>query len=171
MIRPGVCPPATRLLVLRAFLALGLAAALLGHLHAQAGKTITILMLDGKTGKPIVPSNYVVRVDHLDQIHNEWLKLNDDGTGMVTVPAAATFLSVEGTYHHSMDIYIDCDAGMEKDIHTQHWYSISEIMESGVSAPNECYKGKYTDSTRVPLKPGQFVFYVRETSWHEVPSD
>jgi hypothetical protein len=169
---PRVTSPfAVHRIAIHAFLAVTLAAALLGPLHAQTGKTITILMLDGKTGKPIVPSNFVVRIDHLDAIHNEWLKLNDDGTGEVTVPAGTSFLAVQGTYHQSMDIYINCDAGMEKDTHTLHWYSISDILNSGVTAPNECYKGKYEDSARATAKPGEFIFYVRETTWHEMPVD
>jgi hypothetical protein len=140
-------------------------------LHAQTGNTITILMLDGKTGKPLVPSNFLVRIDHHDAIHNEWLKLNDDGTGQVTVPAGSTFLAVQGTYVSSTEVYVNCDAAMQKDIHTLHWYSIPEILSSGVSAPNECYKGKYADSTHVAAKPGEFVFFVRETNWHELPPD
>ena len=90
--------------------------------------------------------------------------LGDDGTGQVTVPAGATFLSVQGTYDRSMDIYINCDAGMEKDTRTLHWYSISDILNSGVTAPNECYKGKYEDSARAAAKPGEFIFYVRKTN-------
>ena len=81
-----------------------------------ATKTITILIYDGKTGRPLIPDNYVIRIDHLDATHNEWLTLKDDGTGVVNVPASATFLGVQATYHKSTDLYINCDAGMEKDI-------------------------------------------------------
>ena len=100
-------------------------------------------MLDGKTGKPLVPDNYIVRLDHLNAMHNEALQINDDGSGKVTVPASASFLSVQGTYHGSMEIYVNCDAGMEKDTSTLHWYPIADILNSGVAMPNECYKGKY----------------------------
>lgn len=81
----------TRHSIIRAFLALALATGLSGLLHAQAGQTVTILMLDGKTGKPLVPNNYIVRFDHLNAIHNEALQLNDDGSGKVTIPANASF--------------------------------------------------------------------------------
>jgi hypothetical protein len=167
MIRPKVGPLVTRPFTIHAFLAFTLVAALLGPLHAQTAKTITILMLDGKTGKPIIPNNYMVRFDHRDALHNEMLQLNDDGSGKVTIPADASFFSVQGTYHNSLDVYINCDAGMEKDTSTLHWYSVSVILNAGVAAPNECYKGKFADATRVTAKPGQFVFFVRETNWRE----
>jgi hypothetical protein len=70
-----------------------------------------------------------------------------------------------------MEIYVNCDAGMEKDISTLHWYSVDEILRSGVAMPNECYKGKYAEATRSIPKPGMFVFFVRKNNWHEMPPD
>ena len=78
-------------------------------------------------------------------------------------PPVLRFLLFRATYHQSMDIYINCDAGKEKDTHTLHWYSISDILNSGVAAPNECYKGKYEDSAHATAKPGEFIFFVRES--------
>ncbi len=128
-------------------------------------------MLDGKTGRPIIPSNFIVRIDHLDATHNEWLKLNDDGTGQVTFPSGASWLSIQGTYDSSMEIYVNCDAGMEKDTSTLHWYSVLDILNKGVAMPNECYKGKYAEATHVTPKPGQFILFVRKNSWHELPPE
>jgi hypothetical protein len=160
-------PFLTRSVGIQAALVVALAAGLGGLLYAQASKTITVIMLDGKTGKAIIPSNFVIRVDHRDAIHNEWLRLNDDGAGFVSVPAETTFVSVQGTYNGSTDIYINCDAGMEKDTTTLHWYSVPDILSTGVNAPNECYKGKYADATHLDPKAGIFVFYVREIGWHD----
>ena len=154
-----------------AILAIALAAPLSLPIHGQADKTITVLVLDGKTGRPIIPSNLLVRIDHLNAIHNEWLKLTDDGLGIVTVPASASFLSIQGAYESSMEIYVNCDASMEKDTSTLHWYSIADILTSGVSMPNECYKGKYAEATHKENKPGVFIVYVRKNNWHEVPAD
>ncbi len=157
--------------VVHALLALVVASAVCGTLHAQAAQTISILMLDGKTGRPIIPSNFLVRIDHLNAVHNEWLTLNDDGTGKVAVPSGASFFSIQGTFNNSMEIYVNCDAGMEKDTSTLHWYSISDILSSGVAMPNECYKGKFANATHVAAKPGQFIFFVRKANWHETPPD
>jgi hypothetical protein len=164
-------PFVTRSFPVRLFLALIVAAALCGPLRAQSANTITVLMLDGKTGKPIVPSNFIVRFDHRNAVHNESVSLDDEGVARILVPAGATFLAVQGTFNSSMEIYVNCDAGMEKDISTLHWYSVDEILRSGVAMPNECYKGKYAEATRSIPKPGMFVFFVRKNNWHEMPPD
>jgi len=139
------------------------------HILAQQGqqsqRVITIIMADGKTGKAITPDNYVIRYNHLNAIRNETLTLNDDGSGKVMLPANATHISVQGTYHNSIDLYVNCDAGMEKDTSTIHWYSVEDILSTGIAAPNECYKGKYSKIAAIPAVPGEFIFYVREIGW------
>lgn len=171
MLQVKAAPFVSRPLISRQFaaallLVLAFAATLCGTLRAQSPKTITILMLDGKTGKPLVPDNYMIRIDHRNALHNEALEVSDDGSGKVTVPESASFLSVQGTYHGSIEIYVNCDAGMEKDTSAVHWYPIADIMSAGVVTPNECYKGKYANPA-ITAKPGQFVFFVRETNWRE----
>jgi hypothetical protein len=161
----------TRPSAVRILLALALAGAFCLPFFEQDKHTITILMLDGKTGRPITPTNLLVRIDHLNAVHNDWLTINDDGTGLVTVPLRASFLSVQGAYESSMEIYVNCDASMEKDTSTLHWYSVPDILKTGVAMPNECYKGKYAEATHVTPKPGEFVLFVRKSSWHEVPAD
>lgn len=136
--------------------------------QAQTGKTISIRMFDARTAQPIVPSNFLVRLDHQDELRNESLRVSDDGVGAVTVPDNAAFLSVQGTYDRSMEIYINCDAGMEKDSSTMHWYSIADILSAGVIAPNKCYKGKYERNPRVTAKPGELDFFVRKVNgWRD----
>ncbi len=100
-------------------------------LHAQTVNTISIRLLDGKTGLPVKASNFLVKVDHHDTEHNEWVRMNDDGTVMVTVPADAKELSVKATYNESMDTYINCDAAKENDRERDIWYPISDILKSG----------------------------------------
>jgi hypothetical protein len=144
----------------------GLAA--LQRLHAQAdtqtAATITIRMFDARTASAIIPNNLLVRVDHRDEMQNQTLHIDDLGVGTVTLPAGATVLSVQGTYNDGMEIFVNCDAGMEKNINVLHWYPIATVLSTGVIAPNECYKGKYERDPRVPLKPGEFDFFVRKIS-------
>lgn len=146
-------------------------AALTLHVYAQnsqpAERIITIVMADGKTGKTMTPDNLVIRFNHLNAIRNETLSLGDDGSGKVKVPDNATVISVQGTYHNSVDIYVNCDAGMEKDTYTRHWYSVADIIKTGITTPNECYKGKYSKTAAIPPVPGELIFYVREIGWHE----
>ena len=136
-----------------------------------APRIITIVMADGKTGRTLTPNNFVIRFDHLNAIRNETLVVGDDGSGRVKVPANATLISVQGTYHNSIDLYVNCDAGMEKDTSTLHWYSIADIVSTGVAAPNECYKGKFAKTAAIPSVPGEFIFYVREIGWHDLHSE
>lgn len=130
-------------------------------------RMITVIMVDGRTGKTMIPDNFVVRFNRLDAIRNETLTLNDDGTGKVRLPADARFVSVQGAYHNNIDLYINCDAGMEKDTSTLHWYPIADILSTGISTPNECYKGKYAKTAAIPPAPGEFIFYVREPNWRD----
>ena len=83
-------------------------------------------------------SNFLVRVDHHDTVHNEWVHINDDGTVIVTLPSDAQEIAVKATYDMSMETYINCDAAKETDKERDIWYPISEILQSGVVAPNEC---------------------------------
>jgi hypothetical protein len=142
-----------------------------GQQAKPVDRIITIIMADGKTGKTIIPDNYVIRFNHLNAIRNERLLLNDDGSGRVKVPTDATSISVQGTYHNSIDLYVNCDAGMEKDTSTIHWYSIADIVSTGVAAPNECYKGKYAKIAAIPAVSGEFIFYVREIGWRDLHSE
>jgi len=150
------------------------ALALISSLRAQTTlattpSTITIRMYDGRSGRQIAPDNFLVRFEHQDDIRNSGLHIDGDGTGQIAVPAGATFLSVEGTYDRSMEIYLNCDSGKERDDRRLHWYSIATILSTGVIAPNECFNGKY-ERPRLDVKPGEFVFYVRQHNWHDPDS-
>ncbi|MGB6744865.1 MAG: hypothetical protein WBE38_14560 [Terracidiphilus sp.] len=132
--------------------------------------TITIRMYDARSGRQLTPSNFLVRFNHQDEIHNESLRIDDDsGDGQLTVPAGSSFFSVEGTFNRSMDVYFNCDAAKESDDRRRHWYSISDILTTGVIAPNECFNGKY-ERPRLAVKPGEFIFYVRERNWRDAGS-
>jgi hypothetical protein len=125
-------------------------------LHAQDVKTISVRLRDGRTGLPITPSNFLLRADHHDTIQNEWVKINDDGTTVLTVPGDVKEISLQATYESGMDTYINCDAAKQNDKERHIWYPIAVIMKAGVVAPNECGKTDY------PAHPGEFVFFVRK---------
>jgi hypothetical protein len=134
-------------------------------LHAQTVNSISIRVLDGKTGLPVKASNFLVKVDRHDTEHNDWVHMNDDGTVLVTVPVDAREFSVKATYNESIDTYINCDAAKESDKERDIWYPISDILKTGVVAPNECSKTNYT------AKPGEFVFFVRKREWWDRRDD
>lgn len=139
------------------------AAVLCGPVSAQTGNPVTVVVLDGKSGKPVTPSNYVVRFDRHDAVHNDGLRLNDDGSAQLALPDGTAWLAVEATYDSSMETYINCDAAREKEKGTVHWYAVADILKSGIVAPNECGK------SHLNARPGVFVFFVRKRDWRDSP--
>jgi hypothetical protein len=134
---------------------------------AQAQKTITIRMLDSRTGRLIATSDYLVRVNHEQTVHANWVTQNEDGTGKLTLPDDATVLSVRATYESTTRIYVNCDADsghglLASDPSPDRWYKISDILELGVVAPKGCGGKKITDKLQVVAKPGEFIFFVRK---------
>jgi hypothetical protein len=136
-------------------------------LHAQAGKKITIRMLDAKTGHLIPSDDFLVRVDHEADVHAhaDWVKQNEDGSGDLVIPADAVILSIQGKFDSSMAIYINCDTVLDKPNPLMHWYKVADILSSGVVAPNGCSKLKDI------AKPGEFVFFVRKPGWRDQVQD
>jgi hypothetical protein len=137
-----------------------------GSLRAQTEKTITIRMLDGKSGKLIVTSSFLVRINHQQTVHGNWVVQNEDGTGKLTVPGDAALLSVRATYDSSTSVYANCDANKDTGSSYQgaaldRWYEISDILANGVLAPNNCIGKKVPNHPQVFAKPGEFVFFVR----------
>lgn len=152
----------TRALAIFACVA-ALSASLSGQDTDQEPNTIHVSLRDGRTGLPVKASNYMVRVDHNDTLHSEWVHIADDGTVTLTIPADAKEISMKATYDMSTETYINCDAAKESDKERDVWYSISDIMKTGVVAPNECSKTSYKAA------PGEFLFFVRKRNWHDRP--
>jgi hypothetical protein len=134
---------------------------------AKPGPTITIRILDAKTGDPINPSNLLIHVDRRDEPFNEGLKLNGSDPATAVLPFGATLFSVEGAYNSSTEVYVNCDTDSGKESGTLKWYSVADIMKTGVVTENICYKGKYQHRLKISPVPGEFVFFVRTHSWHE----
>lgn len=129
--------------------------------HAQTGKTITIRILDSKTARPVVPTNFLVRINHQKAIHADWVTLNEDRTATLTVPADATVVSITATYESAMQVFVNCDTLLDKQNPLPQWYPVSKIFASGVVAPNGCSKMTET------AKPGEFIFFVRRLNFRE----
>jgi hypothetical protein len=130
-------------------------------LPAQTANTISVRLLDGKTGLPVKAANFLVRVDHHETDHPDWVTISDDGTVLITVPADAKEISLKATYGMGMDTYVNCDAAKENDKERNIWYSITTILSTGIVAPDECARTNYKP------KPGQFTFFVRKRAWND----
>ncbi|MGD0632017.1 MAG: hypothetical protein ABR987_22015 [Terracidiphilus sp.] len=139
---------------------------------AQTEKTITVRMLDNRTGLLIASSNYLVRINHRQEDHGDWIVKNEDGSGNLNLPADAEVVSIHATYESAMLIYANCDAvkdrGSAEHAPSQdRWYPVAAILASGVVAPNNCIGKKVPDKLQVIAKPGEFVFFVRPLSPRE----
>jgi hypothetical protein len=128
-------------------------------------KTITIRVFDGKTGKPLVPTGFQVRVDHLTMLHPDWVKPNEDGTAVLTVPADAAVVAFHLAYEDSMELYVACDA--EKNTFGDVWYRVPDIMSKGFVAANGCGKAKENGKYKTTAAPGELILFVREKNFRE----
>lgn len=138
-----------------------LLAMLVVQADAQDDHTITIRMLDSKTGQEITPSKFQVTVNTKDYSHLETILPNKDGLGKLTVKADAIQISIEALYEPDDHIFVNCDLVKDKVIFQNHWYGIAEISSVGMVAPNKCSKLKGI------ANPGEFVFFVRPMNWYE----
>jgi hypothetical protein len=141
-------------------------AAFCGVLCAQTGKTITLRMMDGKTGRLIATSDFLARIDHQQTVHANWVTMNEDGTGKLIVPGDASLLSIRASYDGSTSLYVNCDAnkdtkGVNPGPILDRWYSVSDILTKGVVAPNDCIGKTVPEKLQIFAKPGEFVFFVR----------
>ncbi len=153
--------------IYRAFLLPVWTAAICISAFAQSARTITIRLLDGKTGEPLTPSNIMVRLDHKEAVNSDWVRQKDDGTAEVTLPGDASVVAVHATYDNSMEFYINCDVGRQKDTASERWYPVSEILTTGIVAPNECSSHWNGNKLRMEAKPGEFVVFLRRRNWRE----
>lgn len=165
MIAPAVNP--RRALRLAFFLLMAAAAAV--PLCAQSPRIITLRMFDGKSGQPIEKPDFLVQINHQPTQHADWVHQTQDGSSQLTVPAEATEIVIHAKYDLSMSIYVNCDTQRNRaippgTIPPDKWYSVSDILTSGVVAHNGCSK---KDSDKLAPKPGEFVFYVRKMNWRE----
>jgi hypothetical protein len=139
-------------------------------LDAQAPQKITVRMLDSKTGLLIASSNFLVRVDHNQEAHGDWIVKNEDGTGSLSVPSGAQLISIHATYESATYTYANCDVDKDRASSShaariERWYPVSAIQTAGLVAPNDCGGKKVPEKLQVIAKPGEFVFFVRpETS-------
>ena len=134
-----------------------------GPLHAQANQTIAIRMLDSKTGQPITTSEFQVWSNRQLGPNFAWVRQNKEGIGEMTLPSGNNIavIQIHAQYGPAMWYYANCDSVWHWGQHRETWYSLSDILMSGIVAPNYCTNKKTV------AKPGEFVFFVRHQYWWE----
>jgi len=131
-----------------------------GIASAQSGQTLSIRAFDSKSGLPIVRDGleFEVFVDH-NLYHLIPVKQDKDGVGRISLSAAVKEVNIF-IANGKDGLYVNCD--LEKHISMPtRWYPISEIVLTGIAAPNGCSKRKATP------RPGEFDFFVRPPTFWE----
>ena len=147
-----------------------LCSVLLGTAYsAEPTKTIIIKVFDGKSGHPVMPTGFQVRVDHQTMLHPDWVKQNDDGTAELTIPADTSVVALHLAYQNSMELYVNCDA--EKNAFGDVWYRVPEIASKGFVAANGCAKAKVNEKFKTTAAPGELILFVREKNLKERTMD
>jgi hypothetical protein len=127
-------------------------------LGAQTEKTITILMLDSKTGNQITKSEFEITMKQEDGAVLSFVLPSNEGTGEIHIMRILDSLdafAVRGTDWN----YVNCDC-VKDHTYIGRSYSVATILKSGVVAPNYCNR------KNAFAKPGEFIFYVRlATLW------
>ncbi len=137
------------------------------ELRAQQSATITVRVLDGKTGTQADASNVLIQFDHHHETAGDWQHQNDDGSVEVRVPPGAKVMTVHATYQNAMEYYINCDVAKQKNSSAESWYPIADILNAGIVMPNDCVKQKDTEKIKIDPQKGVFVVYVRQRNWRE----
>jgi hypothetical protein len=135
--------------------------------HAPKPKVITVRVLDGRTGEHIVPNNVLVRVDRRTETNIEWVKLADDGTATLMLPAATTSFAVHATYENGTEFYVNCDVSKQRLMEQDTWYPVDGVLTEGLVMPNECDRAKNARDVKIEAKPGEFVMLVRKHTWRD----
>jgi hypothetical protein len=134
---------------------------------AQTANTVTLRLLDGKTGRRVVPTGILVRANHDATDHGNWAKQNEDGTAQIKLPESASVILIHATYDNSMEYLVNCDGPKQADTPAELWYPVSGILATGLVAANGCLKPKAAEKLKVTAKPGEFVLFVRKLGWRE----
>lgn len=145
---------------------------LCGSLPGQDTKSIVVRVLDGRTGHPIAPTGFQVRIDHLKAVHSDWAKPNEDGSAEITLPMDASAITMHFSYDSNMTVYVNCDSVNRKEMIGDLWYSVLDVLEKGTIVPNDCLNPKKAAKFKAPeQKPGELVYFVRPKNWHELGMD
>jgi hypothetical protein len=138
-------------------------AVLSGFLSAQTKKTITIRILDSKTGNPITISEFQIFIKNPIRGTNEYIRSNRDGVRELDIKDETDVIRIYAPNPPWAYVSCDCvkDNPVVDSIYYSHWYSIAEILKAGIVAPNRCHRKKAV------AKPGEIVFFVRPLTFLE----
>jgi hypothetical protein len=126
-----------------------------GTVRAQAPRTLGVLLLDGKTGKPVAHQHFLLfgskKVSPRTQDRDASFDRTTDTAGSATIqidPGIRSVFMYEDWHH-------PCTAKRD-------FYPVAVIEAKGITSENTCKPGV----TRSP-EPGQLVIYIRDETLFE----
>ena len=135
--------------------------------YSQTDREITLQMLDPRSGQPITTSESQVwaaesaTTAQTGGVSPRYVKPGKDGVGKLTLRPGSSVITIHAQYGKAGSGYVNCDRIKDRAKFREHWYSTSEILSTGIVAPNYCSKRK------ARAKPGQFIFFVRPMTFWE----
>jgi hypothetical protein len=122
-----------------------------------ASQTVSIRLLDGKTGRALSDKNVTLLWSPAYFPPGSVIYFGKDGIGTVKVPTGAEFFTMHGGPKIGKEPYripfINCNASMSEMIR------VSEVLKSGYVPGNTCSK-----KNAVP-RPGEIVFWAMPIPW------
>jgi hypothetical protein len=124
-------------------------------------QTITIRLLDAKSGKPLVDKNITVTWNNSFHIDGVVVRIGKDGSGKIDVPASAKSFSLDEGPKDGKEpyriAYLDCNV---KESSNPWPIVISDVLQRGVVPGNNCGKSK------AQPKPGEVIFWGLTRPWY-----
>ena len=130
----------------------------------ESASAIHILLLDGNSGKPMNDVNLFINPDceRACLFPGNRISWKTNGSGEIEVPNLPDLRRLR--LMKPTDYFKYCQDSENHGVSTVNpdSFSVADILRTGLVAPNTCNRG-----LRVPPRPGQLVFFLRELTWWE----
>jgi len=135
----------------------------------QSTQTITIRVLDSKTGLPVTQDDLHFTLWATKEYPKTssyapdrllWGTQTGAASGEVTIPEGLNYIRAWVSFGSTNWGMVSCDIPKGKT-HLIPIYSVSQILQTGVVATNGCSKRTAT------AKPGEFILFVRKMTFWE----
>lgn len=138
-------------------------------LRPQPATTITIRVMDSKTGLPVKQGDLHFTLWATKE-YPETISYSPDrmlwgvqtgvGLGEVTIPGGLNYIRAWVSFGSTNWGMVSCDV-TKGNPHPMPIYSVAQILETGILAPNLC------SQRTTSAKPGEFVLFVRKMTFWE----
>jgi hypothetical protein len=131
---------------------------------AERAPSISILLLDGNSGKPMIGVNLFINPDcgQACLFPDNRISWTTDGAGEIELPAMPNLRKLRLMKPTSYFMYCQESENHNVNIVNPDAFVADDILRTGVKAPNNCNR-----RIRVQARPGQLIFFLRNLTWWE----